>query len=231
MAKHVEPVTLRDLLDALARSNDLRALARECGLTVKELRRRLQLWSIELGEEADQAELAATPGDPTRLVQTPAGAGSAPWPELTPAEDIERSPLPRRGSRTLEAWTDGASRGNPGPAAIGIVFRQKNGSALCGHSEVIGHTTNNVAEYRAVMRALEFCRQWRIKRLDLYLDSELIARQLVGTYQVKSQMLRPLYQQAIFLARELQSFQVQHVPRTQNGHADHLANVALNQAR
>ena len=84
-----------------------------------------------------------------------------------------------------------------------------------------------MAEYQAVVSALDFCRRWRIKRLDLYLDSELIARQLTGTYRVKSQALRPLYQQVTFLARDMRSFRIRHVRREQNRHADYLASLAL----
>jgi ribonuclease HI len=127
----------------------------------------------------------------------------------------------------LEIFTDGASKGNPGPAGIGILFRQKGGEDLCSHSEAIGRATNNVAEYRAVLRALEFCRDWGVQRVQINLDSELIARQLSGAYRVKSPDLLPLFQQVVFLSRELKSCQVRHVPRDQNRHADHLASLAL----
>ncbi len=225
MNEPVQPVTLLDLLRALARSNDLRSLARECGLSVRELRRRLDGWSREMETEVQK--------DRPREGPTPA-AGKIPvrdpeisWPSLTAADELSQSPLPRRGSRVLEAWTDGASKGNPGPAGIGIVFRQQDGEALCAHSEAIGRATNNVAEYQAVLRALEFCRRWGVTRLHLYLDSELIVRQLTGAYRVKSPGLRPLYQQAAYLARSFQEFRVRHVPRSRNAHADHLANLAL----
>lgn len=137
------------------------------------------------------------------------------------------SPLPARGSQVLEIWTDGASRGNPGPAAIGIVFSRRGGTPLCAHAETIGIATNNVAEYTAVLRALEFARSWGAAQVDLYLDSELIARQLTGVYRVKSLDLRPLHQQVVHLARELAAFRVRHVARERNRLADRLANLAL----
>jgi ribonuclease HI len=222
--QQTQPVTLIDLLQALQRSRDLRNLARECGLSVRDLKRRLENWCREMKQQQKQG--------PSTVTETTGAGESEPaaddrWPELAPAAQVRGNPLPQGGSRILEAWTDGASRGNPGPAAIGIVFRQKNGEALCAHSEVIGRTTNNVAEYRAAVKALEFCNQWRIEQLDLYLDSELIARQLTGAYQVKSPVLRPLYQRAAYLARQLKSFRVKHVRRERNGHADWLANQAL----
>lgn len=229
MADTKQPVTLLDLLGALGRSGNLKPLARECGLTVRELRRRLQQWRQEVAAEvagdtpASEEQAQVEEGSPARSP----GKQSEAWPDLTPAAELQSSPLPRRGRQVLEAWTDGASKGNPGPAAIGVVFRQKDGEALCSHSEAIGTATNNVAEYQAVLRALEFCRQWRIKQFDLYVDSELIARQLTGVYRVKSQLLLPLYQQAAFMARGLRSFRVFHVAREHNHHADHLANLAL----
>jgi ribonuclease HI len=228
MTKSKQPVTLGDLLNALERSKDLRYLARECGLTVRELRRRLARWRREI-----QVDAGTEPGGHQDLKEKKPSSelggkgGSNSWPELPLAAELKTSPLPRKGSRVLTAWTDGASKGNPGPAAIGIVFGQKDGPALCTHFEAIGRATNNVAEYRGVIRALEFCRDWRVRRLILHLDSELIARQLTGVYRVKSQDLRPLYQQVLFLARDLQMFRVVHVPRQQNGHADALANQAL----
>jgi ribonuclease HI len=227
MSESNQPATLLDLLKALERSRNLRTLARECGLTVRELRRRLNRWSREVAAEASGEVLDPDAdrqiGKEDRRPQTE----NESWPALTPAKQLKRSPLPAKGSRVLEAWTDGASRGNPGPAAIGIVFRQKQGEPLCSHAETIGRATNNVAEYRAVVRALEFCRSWRIKKLDLYLDSELIARQLNGVYRVKSQTLLPLYQRAVFLARGFQSFGIHHVPRQKNAHADYLASRVL----
>jgi ribonuclease HI len=221
-------LTLIDLLRALERSQNLRELARECGLSVRELRRRLANWNQEMVAEMG---LESSPPPPVTNGESPAAESAASrrrrWPELTAATELRASPLPRKGPRVLEVWTDGASRGNPGPAAIGIVFRQKGGEDLCSHFETIGRATNNEAEYQAVITALEFCRRWRVQRLHLFLDSELIVRQLRGEYRVKSPTLQPLYQRAVFLARGLQTFVIQHVPREENQHADALANRAL----
>ena len=101
----------------------------------------------------------------------------------------------------------------PGPASIGVVFRLKDGEELAEHSEAIGRATNNVAEYRAVVAALEHCRRWGVKRVHLNMDSELIVRQLHGTYRVKSPDLRPLYQQVVFLSQGLDEFRVRHIKR------------------
>ncbi len=234
-----EPQTLTDLLRALERSGDLRTLARECGLSVRELRRRLAIWRRELQAEhepeAYEAEggLAGGPAPASALESerddgqpVPPGAESQ-WPVLTAAATLARSPLPTRSKAVMEIFTDGASRGNPGPAAIGVVFRRKGGEDLAEHSEAIGRATNNMAEYRAVVTALEFCQKWGVKRVHLKLDSELIVRQLLGVYRVKSPELRPLYQQVAFMSRGMAEFEVTHVRREQNAHADALANKAL----
>ena len=239
-----DPQTLTDLLRALERSGDLRTLARECGLSVRELRRRLAIWRRELQAEHEPEEFAAegpalndrlqaSAPEPFDIVDEapvpPSGLEGAGWPPLPAALTLSRSPLPTRGRPVLEIFPDGASRGNPGPAAIGIVFRRKEGEALAQHCEAIGRATNNGAEYRAVVTALEFCQKWGIKRVHLKMDSELIARQLLGVYRVKSPELRPLYQQVVFITRGLAEFEVTHLRREQNAHADALANQALDE--
>ncbi|MCB1183681.1 ribonuclease HI family protein [bacterium] len=130
----------------------------------------------------------------------------------------------------LEVHTDGASRGNPGPAAIGVVFQLKGGEKVAELREAIGRATNNVAEYRAIVAALEHCARWGVKRVHVKMDSELIVRQLNGSYRVKSPDLRPLYQQVVFLAKNFNDFRVNHVRRADNAHADALANRALDDA-
>jgi ribonuclease HI len=234
-----DPQTLTDLLRAVERSADLRTLARECGLSVRELRRRLALWRRELqaDHEPDEleleastlAELASPPlPEPTEKAPLPDAAGSdGKWPDLPAAAALAGSPLPTRGRPVMEVYTDGASRGNPGPASIGILFRRQGGEDLAEHCEAIGRATNNVAEYKAVVTALEFCQRWGVKRVHLKMDSELIVRQLLGMYRVKSPDLRPLYQQVVFIIRGLAEFEVSHVRRDQNAHADALANRAL----
>jgi ribonuclease HI len=230
----LKPETLTELLKTLERSGDLRSLAHECGLSVRELRRRLSLWRRELTEDevaADETASAEETKDVSKqrketVKKTPV---ASPWPELPAASSLAQSPLPARGHPVLEIFTDGASRGNPGPASIGVVFKLKDGVELAEHSEAIGRATNNVAEYRAVVAALEHCQRWRIKRVNLNMDSELIVRQLHGTYRVKSPDLRPLYQQVVFLSKGLAEFRVRHIKRALNGHADALANRALDE--
>ena len=227
-----KPETLTELLKTLERSGDLRSLARECGLSVRELRRRLSIWRRELNDTEDDDPASVNPAADSGKTKAPKVAGrkkasADDWPELPAAGTLDKSPLPTRGRPILEIFTDGASRGNPGPASIGVVFKLKDGVELAEYNEAIGRATNNVAEYRAVVAALEHCRRWKVKRVHLNMDSELIVRQLHGTYRVKSPDLRPLYQQVVFLSKGLEEFQVKHIKRALNGHADALANRAL----
>jgi ribonuclease HI len=242
MPEKKSPETLIELLQAIERSRDLRALARECGLTVRELRKRLNHWRRELKPASPAPVAGVAPGcteeagrkGPARRKGQPAtfdpDPKDIPLDDLPRAEAITGNPLPAQGSAVLEVFTDGASRGNPGQASVGVFFRQKNGPALCVYSATIGRATNNQAEYQAVLHALELCHRWSVSRVHLYLDSELVVRQLLGVYRVKSQDLLPLYQQSMHLARQLREFRVSHLPRGRNTYADKLANQALDAA-
>ncbi len=125
---------------------------------------------------------------------------------------------------------DGASRGNPGPAAIGAVIKDEQGGLVAQISQPIGVTTNNQAEYRAVIGALQEAIRLGATKVDLRLDSELIVRQISGRYRVKNAGLRPLFQEVKQLTEQLEAFTVTHVPRRQNTEADYLANQALRQS-
>ncbi len=211
------PDTLGELLKTLEKSDNLRQLARECGFTPRDLKKRLRLWRRELETETDAAPARAR----TRR------AAATDTPELVSAADLKESPLPARGDQVLEIWTDGASRGNPGPAAIGMVFGQRGGELLCAHGETIGKATNNVAEYQAVLGALRLARAWDVPHVVVRLDSELVARQLTGQYRVKSQDLMPFYRQIISLMRAMDRVDIRHVKREKNTLADRYANLAL----
>ncbi len=124
-------------------------------------------------------------------------------------------------------FTDGASRGNPGPAAIGAVIRDGQGEFVASISQAIGRTTNNQAEYRAVITALERALSLGAGQVDLRSDSELVVRQIKGQYRVKKAALRPLYLDVMQLASRLEGFTITRVPREENTEADRLANLAL----
>lgn len=128
---------------------------------------------------------------------------------------------------TLVINADGASRGNPGPAAIGATIKDEDGRLLASVSERIGRTTNNQAEYRALIAALEKAISLDARRVDIRLDSELVVRQVQGRYKVKKATLRPLYLRVGELLGQLEGFTLTHIPREQNTEADRLANAAM----
>ena len=130
-------------------------------------------------------------------------------------------------SSEVIAHIDGASRGNPGPAAYAVVMESSEGSRLAGFSGCLGRATNNVAEYQALLAALEYALSNHYLRVHVQTDSELLARQIEGVYKVKSPGLKPLQQRAQQMIARLESFSIQHVPREQNREADRLANQAL----
>jgi ribonuclease HI len=122
---------------------------------------------------------------------------------------------------------DGASRGNPGPAAIGATIKDEQGGMIARISRSIGRATNNQAEYRAVIAALREAVRLGAREVDIRLDSELVVRQLSGRYRVKNATLKALYQEAKGLLELLETVTIRHVPREQNREADRLANMAL----
>jgi ribonuclease HI len=125
------------------------------------------------------------------------------------------------------AQIDGAARGNPGPASYGVILRGPDGSAIDALGKHIGRTTNNIAEYYALIAALDAAAARGIRRLRIQSDSELLVRQMQGTYKVKSADLKPLHERAQKAARTLEFFVIEHVPRERNREADALANQAL----
>jgi len=124
-------------------------------------------------------------------------------------------------------YADGASRGNSGPAAIGVTIKDKRGKLITFISQRIGRATNNQAEYRAIIAALEEAIRLGAKQVDIKMDSELVVKQINGEYRVKKATLKPLYQQVKQLQGSLEGFAITHILRQQNIEADKLANKAL----
>lgn len=122
---------------------------------------------------------------------------------------------------------DGASRGNPGPAAYAVILRAPDGSKRCEFAKMIGRETNNIAEYYGLVAALDYAASHGIRALRIRSDSELLVRQMQGRYKVKNVALKPLHERAQKLARALDYFVIEHVMREQNREADALANLAL----
>jgi ribonuclease HI len=126
---------------------------------------------------------------------------------------------------------DGGARGNPGPAAIGVVVSDADGTLVEQLGEAIGETTNNVAEYRALLRGLERARALGADEVEVVGDSELVAKQVAGQYKVKHAGLRPLHAEALRALGDFERWRVRTVPRAQNAAADALVNAALDAAR
>ena len=145
-----------------------------------------------------------------------------------PSSDLSsgRARKPGAGSRALKLYTDGAARGNPGPAGIGVVLTDAAGNALEEISEPLGSTTNNVAEYSALLRGLDMAARYKPDFLQIHSDSELMVRQLIGVYGVKADHLREYHRRAIEKLSELPAYRLVHVPRERNARADHLASSA-----
>jgi len=148
---------------------------------------------------------------------------------------------PRRGARLFDdpapdarpaAWRaniDGGSRGNPGPAAYGVVMRDPRGEIVARLKKYIGRTSNNVAEYYGLIAALDYAQSNRIRALHVESDSELLVKQMRGQYKVKSADLQPLFERAKKMSQAFVSFQIRHVYREQNREADALANEAMDE--
>ena len=126
-----------------------------------------------------------------------------------------------------KANIDGAARGNPGPAAYGVAVRRPDDTTQESFGKYIGRHTNNVAEYYALIAALDYAAANNIRRMRVLSDSQLIVNQVKGLYKVKHPDLRPLHERAKKLAAGLESFTIQYIPREQNRDADDLANAAL----
>ena len=127
----------------------------------------------------------------------------------------------------LTVNVDGGARGNPGPAAIGVVIRDPDGLILDEHGERIGDATNNVAEYKALIRGIQRAGELGATELDLIGDSELVVKQIQGAYKVKKAGLKPLHAEARQALSAYESWSIRHVRREQNAEADRLVNEVL----
>ncbi|ADB52077.1 ribonuclease HI family protein [Conexibacter woesei] len=130
----------------------------------------------------------------------------------------------------LVVHVDGGARGNPGPAAVGVVVSTPEGEVVERRAETIGEATNNVAEYRALLLGLERARALGATEVEVVNDSELVAKQVGGEYRVKHAAMRPLHAAALEALGGFEAWRVRSVPRAQNADADALVNAALDAA-
>lgn len=126
----------------------------------------------------------------------------------------------------LDVFTDGACSGNPGEAAIAVVFKE-NGKIVKEIAEAIGPATNNIAEYAALVRALKEAKLLKLTTIRIHTDSQWMFNQIRGTYQVKSDGIKPLYDEVVNLAKGFKRVEFKWVPREENKDADHLAQGVL----
>jgi len=156
-----------------------------------------------------------------------AGKGKSGKPRRAKPVIPPKKPSSGERHEKVTVFFDGASRGNPGPAAIGVVIQNQTGGTIGETSEAIGQATNNFAEYTALIRALQQARRLGAVEVECRSDSELVVRQMKGEYGIKSKSLLPLAREAQSLRREFRKFSIRHIPREQNKRADQLANLAL----
>jgi ribonuclease HI len=132
--------------------------------------------------------------------------------------------------RALLLYSDGACRGNPGLGGAGAVLVDPKGRVVCSLKKFLGLCTNNIAEYKALILGLEAAVERRPKKLHIFLDSELLVKQVDGSYRVKHKNLKPLMVKVRDLLSSLESYTIQHIDRSENKKADELANEAIDEA-
>lgn len=140
---------------------------------------------------------------------------------------MAKTEKPENGLLEAKLFTDGGSRGNPGPSALGYVILDNDDREVKKESEYLGITTNNQAEYQGLVAGLKDSLDHGVKKLEVYMDSELIIKQLNGEYKVKNQDLLPIYNKAKELAKKFDSIEFSHVPRALNKIADGMVNECL----
>lgn len=160
-----------------------------------------------------------------RLSASMGGPNAVPR-EAPPAPESRRAP-PAAGGRRLILHTDGGSRGNPGPAAFGLVLTDESGRLVTEKGVFLGQATCNEAEYGGLIAGLEEAQVHGATEVLIRSDSQLLVRQLNGDYKVKSQKLAPLFQRARHLLGEFAAWRAEHIPRELNARADALANEAM----
>ena len=150
-------------------------------------------------------------------------AGDSHLEEVLEGAELSAVPI----DSTLTIYTDGASKGNPGPAGIGLVIFDNEDRQVGKVSAYIGRKTNNFAEYTAIIRALEIAQYFNARVLKIRTDSELVVKQVKGEYKVKNENIRPLYSAVMKLKSHFKNCKIEHVTRNFNEKADYLANKAV----
>ncbi|ATB27934.1 ribonuclease HI family protein [Melittangium boletus] len=194
------PPDLADLLRYIAREEPLTGTVRAFpGFTREDVGRLLEAAATKLSERPPPAPAQAPPA------------------------------LPESSATRLKLFSDGAARGNPGPAGAGAVLVDGDGRVVARLGRFLGVQTNNYAEYMGLLLGLEHARHLKVRELEVLADSELLIRQLQGRYQVKSPTLRPLYEEATGLLKHFDRVKLVHVPREKNKAADEMSSRAIDE--
>jgi len=203
---------LAAVLKKVAHGKPLAVAAAESGVGAHEIERIVKDVERELWARAREAD---EPADPRT---------KATKPDKKPTKKKKAS---KKDGLSLIAYADGGSRGNPGKAACAALVCNSDGEELLRRNRLLGKTTNNVAEYEGVLLALALCRELGARHVTLRLDSELVVRQVDGSYKVKHSEMQRLHTIVKELMAEFDSVEVEHIPRTKNKVADALVNAAL----
>lgn len=128
----------------------------------------------------------------------------------------------------LTVYIDGAARGNPGPAGVGVLILDENGKTMEEHARYLGETTNNCAEYEALVDGLKLASKYVPCSITIYTDSELLFHQMSGSYRVKNERIAVYFREAQNILPKFENFEIFHINREKNKQADRLANKAVN---
>jgi ribonuclease HI len=218
----VPRTVLAELLRFIAANEELpRALKRYPGHDRDSLGKLIAAAADRVEEAEAARETVATPPKggprPRRVAEADRGAA-------VEGREAARGRPPR-----ARLYTDGAARGNPGPAGAGAVIVNADGHVVAKVGKFLGDSTNNVAEYWGLILGLRRARAMGIRSLEVLSDSELLVRQLSGQYQVKADHLRPLHAEAAELLRAFPDVEVRHIPREENEQADAMSNRAIDE--
>jgi ribonuclease HI len=246
---------LAELLRFIAANEQLpRALARYAGYDRDTLGKLIAAAADRIEELEAAKEAASAPGKGKLKVRKQSDVEKAAQraaEEIDEAMDLSKAERDRRKKERAEAevrereavraaeeaeaakrtrlFTDGAARGNPGPAGAGAVIVNPEGHIVAKIGKFLGDSTNNVAEYMGLILGLKRAKAMGIKELDVFSDSELLVKQLAGEYDVKAEHLRPLHEEARSLLGAFSAIQVRHIPREQNAQADAMSNRAIDE--
>ncbi|RKH13370.1 reverse transcriptase-like protein [Corallococcus sp. CA041A] len=205
----------------------LRHIAREEPLTAT-VRAFRGLTREHLGQLLDEAtdKLGGGPRDAGAPASEPAPRTE---PESTTSGIEIVTPAAGGALNRVRVYSDGAARGNPGPAGAGAVLTNAEGAVVARLGKFLGHQTNNYAEYMGLLIGLQHAKSLGAREVEVFADSELLIRQLGGKYQVKSPTLKPLFQEAQKLLATFGKVRLAHVPRAQNAEADEMSNRAIDE--